>query len=401
MKENVEKKTNENPKGNPIRVLHFSSHDENCGVGKYQENYLVGMANVSGVHNKFFEVSPYQTRVMKPEQLTAVLQRLANELAAYDILHIQHEFGLYWFDQFKRIVETGKAAGKKVVVTVHLSPDYAIKPAARGGIGPRSLVAYLRARRHYSRMVAEHIEPMKLADKIIVHNQVTAASLRRFGVDESKMTQLVHPVYDVPTPPKSSVVATHLNRQEGDIIYCITGFLHRYKGILGAVRALKFLPPNYKLALLGGVKADSDDVAFEDKITNLIDYLDLRDRVYITGFEPDDDKLNALIRECDVCVYPYDRVYYSSLSSGSLNLAFANERPVIAYPTETLKELAEISEGAVVLTETFAYYELARQLQQIDIKKQAERSKAYAEKMAWPKMAEKLVTLYHQTVNER
>jgi glycosyltransferase involved in cell wall biosynthesis len=383
-----------------VKVLHFSSHDEDCGVGKYQENYLVGMNNVPGVYNKFFEISPYQTRAMDANELQKAMEQLAAELADFDILHIQHEFGLYWFDQFKQIVETGKRAGKKVVVTVHLSPDFAIKPARRGGLGPRSALAYLQARKHYHRMVDEHIVPLRSADMVIVHNQVTAKSLERFGVSTDKIVQLEHPVYKVPEPPKSTLIREKLNKQDGDIIFCITGFLHRYKGIVAAIRALKFLPSHYKLALLGGVKADSDEVTFEDAITDLIDQLGLHDRVYIAGFVPDDDVLNALIRECDVCIYPYDRVYYANLSSGSLSLAFANSQPVIAYPTQTLKELADFSDGAVVLTETFAYYEIARELQRLDMPKQRELSRAFAQKNAWPKAAKKLVAIYQQVVED-
>ncbi len=380
--------------GQPVRVLHFSSHDEDCGVGKYQEQYLVGMADLPGVHNKFFDVSPYQTRVMNAAELQKVLDKLTQELQQYDILHIQHEFGLFWFDQFKKIVDTAKAAGKKVVVTVHLSPGFAIKPPVRKGLGPRSLVKFALDKRNYLKMVDWHVVPMRQADLLIVHNDVTLHSLEAFGVDASKIQKIAHPVYDVPAPPVSNEIRTHLNKKDGDVIYCITGFLHRYKGILGAVKALKFLPPNYKLALIGGVKADSDEVVFQDKVTDLIDQLGLHERVYITGFVQDDDRLNALIRECDVCIYPYDRVYYSSLSSGSLNLAFANARPVIAYPTEALKETAQLSDGALVLTSTFAYYELARELQRIDIKKQGKLSEAYAEKMSWAKMSKTLAATY-------
>lgn len=375
-----------------LKVLHFSSHDEDCGVGKYMENYLVGMEDLAGVANKFFEVSPYETRPMSSEQLQTVLDKLTAELRTYDILHIQHEFGLYWFDQFKRIVETAKGAGKKVVVTVHLSPDYAIKPAHRGGFGPRSILAYLRARKHYHKMIEEHIEPIRLADAVIVHNEVTKQSLERFGVAPGRIHKLTHPVYDVPEPPVSKEIFTALNKKDGDIIFCITGFLHRYKGALEAVKALKFLPAHYKLALIGGVKADSDEVDFEDKITDLVDQLGLHERVYITGFVQDDDRLNALIRECDICVYPHDREYYSSLSSGSLNLAFANDKPAIAYPTESMKEVG--ATGAVALCQTFAYYELARELKRLDIPAQTAKSKTFAVEYAWPKMAAKLVGLY-------
>lgn len=380
----------------PIRVLHFSSHDEDCGVGKYQENYLVGMNDHPGVENKFFDVSPYQTRIMAPAEVDKVMEQLATELRDYDILHIQHEFGLYWFDQFKKIVETAKRAGKKVVVTVHLSPGFAIKPPRRGGLGPRSMLAYARDKRNFLRMVDWHIVPMKMADMVIAHNELTIRSLIDFGVSKDRIRKMVHPVYSVPTPPASEEIAQALNKQPGDIIYCTTGFLHKYKGTMAAVSALKFLPENYKLALIGGVKADSSEVEFQDDVCDLVDRLGLHDRVYITGFVQDDDRMNALIRECDVCVYPYDREYYAGVSSGSLNLSFANSKPVISYPTESFKEIAAISEGALVLTSTFAYYELARELKRIDIQKQIKLSDAYAEKMAWPKMAQQLVQLYQE-----
>jgi glycosyltransferase involved in cell wall biosynthesis len=381
-----------------IKILHFSSHDEDCGVGKYQENYLVGMNNAAGIENKFFDVSPYQTRVMGPEGVDKVMAQLAKELQDYDILHIQHEFGLYWFDQFKKIVDTAKNAGKKVVVTVHLSPGFAIKRPVRKGLGPRSILKLLLDKRNYARMIEWHMMPMQRADLVIAHNEPTIQSLKYFGIDPAKIKKMTHPVYSVPTPPESHEIREALHKQDGDIIFCSTGFLHKYKGTIAAVRALTYLPDNYKLALIGGVKADSDEVVFQDKITNLAHRLGVQDRLYVTGFIQDDDRMNALIRECDVCVYPYDRVYYASASSGSLNLAFANDKPVISYPTGSFKEVAELSDGAVVLTSTFAYYELARELKRIDLGKQAQLSSAYAEKMAWPKMSAELIKLYQGLV---
>jgi glycosyltransferase involved in cell wall biosynthesis len=166
------------------------------------------------------------------------------------------------------------------------------------------------------------------------------------------------------------------------------------KGTEAAVKALKYLPDNFKLAIIGGVHPTSNEPEIYDKITDLIDRLNLKDRVYITGFIEDDDQLDAMIRECDVCVYPYDRKYYAYVSSGSLNLSFGNGMPVVAYPTESFKEVAAISDGALVLTETFAYYELARELGRLDLPKQRALSQAYAEKMAWPKMAQELVKVY-------
>jgi glycosyltransferase involved in cell wall biosynthesis len=112
----------------------------------------------------------------------------------------------------------------------------------------------------------------------------------------------------------------------------------------------------------------------------------------------DDNIMNGYIRECDVCVYPYDGVYYANASSGAVNLGFANGRPVVTYPTAGFRELAASADGALVLTDTFAYYELARKLQDIDLTKQAELSKAYAKKMAWPTLSKELIAAYHKVV---
>jgi glycosyltransferase involved in cell wall biosynthesis len=239
-----------------------------------------------------------------------------------------------------------------------------------------------------------HIEPFRQADMLLVHNDFTRAALMRHGVPEERIHKLIHPVYQHEQKQTSDVITKELRKSPKDVIYCIPGFIYRVKGAKAAVKALKYLPDNYKLAIIGGVHPTSDDIKIYDKICDLIERLKLKDRVYITGFIEDDDTLDAMIRECDACVYPYDRKYYAFVSSGSLNLAFGNGMPVVAYPTESFKEVAAIADGALVLCETFAYYELARELGRLDLPKQRELSRAYAEKMAWPKMAQELVGVY-------
>lgn len=390
---------------NTTRILHFSPHDEDDGIAKYQEQYLSGMADDASVQNAFFEVKPIQLRGMSPEQHEETYAKLRQELQNYDILHIQHEFGLFVEDDFQRLVSIAKDAGKKVVITVHLSPDFAIKPVKLGGLGPRSMVAFLRQQRHRGRMYQRHITPFLEADLLIVHNDITRESLKNAGVAEDRIVKIMHPVHQFPEPPKSDFIAKQLNKQKGDVIYCTVGMLHKYKGIFDAIRALKFMPANYKLAILGGLhpvetQIVSETVAIYNKITDLIDTLGLHERVYITGFVKDDNQLNAYIRECDIAVYPYDGVYYANTSSGAINLGFSNGRAVIAYPTRGFHELADTSDGALVLTETFAYYELARDIQRIDISAQQKLSVAYADKMAWPKMATKLVESYHRMMEK-
>lgn len=379
-----------------IKVLHFSSRYEECGIAKYLGHHIRGMEAIPEVENEYFEVSPYETYNMKPNDLDNMAALLRAKLKDYDVLHVQHEFALYAHDSFRRIIDAGCQLDKKIVITEHISPSLhgnSKKPRLHG-LGPHSFVHYLRQLRNHRRFAYEYIDPIKKATLILVHNHVTKQSLQEIGVDPARIQKIIHPVQEFADPKPTREISTHLHKQKDDVIFCVTGFLHRYKGIIEAVKALKFLPDNYKLAILGGMKADSDDIGYYDKVCDLIDQIGVRGRVYITGYVPDDDTLNAYIRECDVCVYAYNRTYYAAVSSGSLGLAFANSRPVVAYPTEAIKELAAESAGAVVLCETFAYYELVRELKRIDLAKQGERSHAYAQKAAWSNISKDLVKVY-------
>jgi len=375
-----------------IKVLQFSSRSsDNCGVGKYQENFVNVFHDMTEeVETKFFNSSPYKTRLMNQEQLDAVIAELKNDLKHYDILHIQHEFGLYSNTEFAQLVEAGKSMGKKVIVTVHLSPALAFKFKPRTGIGPRSIVKLIRQKRLHFIFKKRHIYPMRSADLLITHNAGATNSLTAYGVSPEKILQIQHPVLPITKPNQvSTEISEALSKKSGDTIYATVGFMHKHKGIQDAVKALKYLPDSYKLAIIGGMQPISDETNIYNKITDLVDSLNLKDRVYITGFVEDDDRLNALIREVDIAVYPYDNKYYGQVSSGALNLAFSNERSVVAYPTDSFKESNE-EFGQVVLTNTAAYYELARELRRVDAKTQHAKILQYAAEYSWPKIAQRV-----------
>jgi glycosyltransferase involved in cell wall biosynthesis len=384
-----------------VKVLQFSSRSsDNCGVGKYQENFVHEFDKLSDeIETKFFDSSPYKTRVMNQDELDETLERLKKDLENYDILHIQHEFGLYSGDEFAQLVDAAAEIGKKVVVTVHLSPALAFKFKPREGIGPRSIVNVLRQKRLHGIFKKRHIEAFKKADLLFSHNNGTTNSLVAYGIDKKKIVQFNHPVLPFTKPKvKSTEIAENLNKKPGDIIYATIGFMHKYKGIEDAVRALKYLPDNYKLAIIGGMQPISDEVNIYNTIATLVDTLGLKERVYITGYVDDDDRLNALIREVDICVYAYNNKYYGQVSSGALNLAFANQRAVIGYPTDSFKEMNK-EFGEIKLTTAAAYYELARELKRINIKEQVTAGDKYAEAYSWPKIAERVLEAYKTLIS--
>lgn len=382
-----------------IKVLHFSTHNEDCGIGKYQEMFLDEMKTETSVHNDFFELSPNQIKIMNKPNYSNAFDLLERTLKDYDILHMQHEYSFYWNDELERAVDIARRLGKKIIVTVHASANVAHKKAKLSGLGPRSFAHYARGLVSEKWFFKRFIDPLKKVDLIIVHNEVTKVSLTSRGVPSAIITKIVIPVPEVNFELKSNEIHEKLEVKSGDIVYATVGFLHKYKGVQQAIKALRYLPGNYKLAIIGGLHSGTDDVAIYDKITDLIADLGLKDRVYITGYVADDGRMNALIRECDVCVYPYDKDYYSNVSSAALNNALANNTPVVAYPTESFKEINSLQD-VLCLTQTFSYYELARSLKALDINDAKKKTADFSKDYSYSVISKSLVEIYKAVYDE-
>lgn len=387
------KNTNKDTTKETLRVLHFSTHNEQCGIGRYQEMFIEAMSTSSGVHNEFFPVSPNVSKAMSKLEFQEMLNQLDGYLRGYDVLHVQHEFSFFADDEMGQILSRAKDIGIKTIVTVHTSPNIVYKKLRITGIGPRSWLHYARKYKRNRWLFRSMIDPLKNADKVLVHNNVTQESLVRLGVDEGRIDKITIPVPVIDHQKKSTKIKESLSLKSGDIVMSTVGFLHRYKGLKEAINALCFLPANYKLAVVGGLHPFTDDVKIYDEIANLILDRNLQDRVFITGYIENDDEMNALIRETDVCVYPYDKEYYSNVSSAALNNSFANHVPPVVYPTASFVELDE-GKGNLTLTSTFSYYELARSVRELDIKKAKRSAIEFAEEKSYKRISQELVDIY-------
>lgn len=377
-----------------LKVLHITTHDEECGIAKYQEQFLKAMKPLPEIKNTVFEYSPNKTKVMSEEEFAPVLRKFSEQLKDYDILHVQHEFSFYSKDELDKIVSEAKRQGKKVIITVHTSlhagiPTLELKELAKKN-GLRHLVGTRRLKRH---AIGVHITPLKKADLVLVHNSVTADSLVHYGVKRDRVLRITMPVPQLDFKLKTTDVSRHLKPQNGDVIFCTVGFLSENKGMRDAIQALKLLPPNYKLAMIGGAHPSGANDAFCKEMQELIEELGLKDRAYISGYIKEDEILNAMIRECDLCVYPFHEPYYSGVTSASLNNSLANYTPAITYPTKPILEMNDAM-PAVITCKSFDYHDLAAGIRNIDIKKQTAVAKKYAQTFAYGNEAKKLTGIY-------
>ena len=378
-----------------MRILHYTTHNEDCGIGKYQEQYLKALAPLDEVYNEIFPYSPNKVKVMPREELSRVISELHEAVKSFDALHIQFELSFFKQDELDRIIDTVKSLHKKVIVTVHTAPAAQYQQPQRIGVGPRSLVRYAKAIKAAREFRARYVLPLAKADLVLVNNTATKQNLIEHGVSADTITVITIPVPTISHEKVSSEIKSALNYKNGDVIFASIGFLSRMKGVDQAIKALSYLPSNYKLAVIGGVHPAGGQEALLDELCDLVANLGLTDRVYITGYVREDDTLNALIRECDICVYPYDTEYYSYVSSAALNNAFANYKPAVVYPTKSFLEINQ-NDITVDITRSANYYELARSLRTIDINDFTLKSTQYAKTYSYEGEAVKLVAIYEK-----
>lgn len=364
-----------------IRVLNYSTHDEDCGIGKYQEDFVRVFAEQGDIESDFYETSPNVVKTLQGAELAAELSKLEETLKSYDILHIQHEFGFYHGDGegISYITNIARKLNKKLVITIHTAPSLVYRPVIRGGRSVRAYLGYYRQLARMREVLDKRLAPLRDADLIVTLNPHTTQELIRIvGVDANKIHQTVIPTETTnPSAADRSVLRQVMDAKRDDTILATIGFLSDKKGVDAAVKSLSFLPKNYKLAILGGLNPVSGNPEVYERLCDLIVNLGLQDRVYISGYVQDDVKLDQLVSGVNIALYPYDPAYYKLASSAALNTALNNEVPVVAYPAESFKEVTKSVPGTISVTASPNYYELVRCIREIDLKYQTAAAAQY------------------------
>lgn len=385
-----------------IRVLHLSTHNEECGIAIFQQNIVEAMNGDVQVENTFFDVSPNTSRNMNEPEFRAVVKKLEDELSRYDILHIQHEYSFYRDNQLARYVQAAKKTNKKVVFTLHTPPHahrQGVLRRAPRGFTPRTWLHAFRVAKEDKKFVDDYISPLANADAIVVNSRASLDSFAEYGLARDKMSLIELPVPEVDRAISSNQIVTAINRQEGDVILSTAGFISESKGIAQAIKALSYLPQNYKLAIVGGPHPSGQNDSFYDHACDLIVQLGLKDRVCITGYVENDKLRDALLRETDICLYPYDRHYYDYVSSAALTNAVANSLPIVAFKTKTFLEANE-TVPFIYFCKSANYYELARSVQEINLIESRKLVKDYAERLSVKKQAARFIEMYAEVINE-
>lgn len=383
-----------------MKILHITTHNENCGIGKYQETYVDHMTQVETsedvtVHD-FFPHTPSRNRELSRSEFAKVMQDLESMIDNYDLVHIQHEFAFYLPYQIQQIVSAVKKHGKPLVATIHTAP------VLRKTIRPLTSVKGALARLRnvvLNKQYLGAVTPLAAADYVIVHNSFTKKILVEHGFEEQKVLLWFHPVYVAAEGAaqqfkhRTDAINKALDRKNDDIVIATVGYINFTKGGMAAVKTLSLLPDNYKLSVLGGIHPKAQNDLELDLIADEIVARRLRERIYVTGFIEDDVEFDACIKNADIICYLYQPSYASS--SGAVNKAISNHKPVVATPVRAFVEM-NADEPVMKLADSFSYLDAARAITET-VDKLSERSavsRKYAEKHSFNVYARRLLELY-------
>lgn len=315
-----------------MRVLHVSTWDVPCGIATYCAN-LVRALDSHGVCSDVYPLAPHRWKTFAAGDVAELLADVARQSRRYDLVHFQHEHGLYGhavsykaaarhYGTMLRLVQD---AGRPVVTTFHTEPLGAASTSDRFSLNDavRNWGRRLAWRRHVSRRFMGPA-PGTVA---VTHTPTTRRSLIRRGIPAEAVHIIPHgclPQRDLRLDSLSA--KERLGLPGSAVLLTMFGFLGGYKGHDVAVRALAKLPERFHLAICGGTHPESDDDTLA-RVVRLARRLGLEQRVTVTGWLAEAEA-EIYYAATDVCLAPYVDVALSA--SGAITWALASGRPTIA-----------------------------------------------------------------------
>lgn len=159
------------------------------------------------------------------------------------------------------------------------------------------------------------------ADKVFALTEVEKQQYLKMGVKEEniEIVPLGINLNDYDNLPQKGLFKSKYNVRKDDKLILFLGRIHEIKGLDLLVKAFDKIPnDNVKLAIVGG------DYGFKSELDNLINDLNLNDKIIFPGVLTGQDKIEALV-DCDIFVMPSR---YESFTTSGLE-AMACSKPLV------------------------------------------------------------------------
>ncbi len=305
------------------------------------------------------------------------VEPILKESQDVDVVHIQHEYSIYTFDD--RLPRLLQQLNKPKVITIHC-----VRPAQFSERG--------KVDEEYAAKIAE------LADKVIVHLHSQKDILTRLGIDSRKIHVIPHGT-EISNADKIES-RKRLNLPLQGKILTMFGFVKQHKCAHIVLEALKQMHETLEdvyLFIAGGLTSSPKpkDVTYVEFLQRRIRELALEPFVIFPNrFLPNED-VPYILGASDIVLFPYYEEDRSS--SGGFHLAIGALRPIIAARIPKFEELSEISDELLILP--YNVEGLANVALRILTDKEfynyiTERTKRYRELTSWKNTAKKHLEVY-------
>lgn len=306
------------------------------------------------------------------------LRTAAAILSTYDVVSIQHEFGIFGGPDGVEVLDLMSRLEVPAVVTLH---------------------TVLSEPTRQQRDIVEHV--CALAERIVVMSETASGRLvERYGIDPNQISVIAHGAD--PNFAGPSLVA-------GDRPLVLTwGLIGPGKGLEFAIEAfadLTDLEPLPRYLIAGAshphvVRTSGE--SYRQGLQGLTKSLGLEQIVEFDDRYMRRHDLARLVRGADVVVLPYEST--EQVTSGVLVEAIAASKPVVATPFPHAVEL--LSDGAGVIVPFGNPKRLAGELRQIISDRgarslMAQRARELATDWYWPTIGERFAEMVTETVVSR
>lgn len=394
-----------------MRILHYSTWKEQCGIAAYTADLVHALA-AQGVEGDVHPVDKLARRYMTPGQVRTELAGFAERAAGYDLVHVQHEFSFFndasndlgrSMGHFLFLLRQLARQGKPVVTTFHTEPHFlvrlrsTIKAVVKHHLRSRPFIRRYLDSRQWNEGITRFFVPNGF--RAIVHSRRSKLRLVESGF-APEATDVI-PLGLVQRDRTATLAIPRAEAKErlgyprDAVLLSLFGFVAAYKGPDVAVGALRALPENFYLAIVGGPHPQGNDLTLNNVLEMVAEDPRLTDRVRVTGFVTT-EQLDLYHAATDICLAPYQKTDLSG--SSALTWALSSGKPVIASRITAFQEVQEGNDCLLLFTEG-AEYELAWQVRRLlaDHAMQetlVRNALAYVERNSWPAIARTTRALY-------
>lgn len=332
-------------------------------------------------------------------------QDYSDELATHikdispDIIHIQHEYGIFGIDdRFHNLLVQLRELRAPVVVTLHTVHTRLSVNSGCTRPHMRRLLKKVDIEK-YQRQIGE------LADMVVVHQETPIRKvLLRQGLSPERVITIPHGTR-IMSPPDMNEAKTAMGFDPINPLIVAFGYFEISKNILlliEAFRRVKTRVPNAKLWLGGYIRFPEMRIqAYRNQCLKLIEKYQLKDDIVFSEQVTPEAQVPYILGAADTVCFVYREDTRSS--SGALHLAMGLGKAVVASRIPKFHELTEVADEVMVCPRSARelYWILSRMLLDETFRRSIEeRVQSYANQTAWPNIALNHKAIYDQVTKK-